>query len=334
MSPQAPAAVPMRTALVTGASGLLGYWVVRALLDRGVTPVVLERAGAAASALRSDGLLARCAVVTGDLLDDAVLHRALTEHGIDSVFHLAAQSITGAALRHPAATYEVNVRGTWLLLEACRGHGVGRTVVASSDRVYGAPGAVSLTERSPLDARLPYDVSKAAADLIARSAWTAGGQPVAVMRTTNLYGGGDRNRSRLVPELMAAILAGRPPTIHTDGSPRRRHLHAADAADAYLAVADALGHADGGGAAGEAFNVGGAELRSVRELAELALEVGGAAVTPDYRGAPVPAAEVDTLDVDTAKLRALTGWTPRTGLREGLEATLAWYRERPEVLGA
>jgi CDP-glucose 4,6-dehydratase len=134
---------------------------------------------------------------------------------------------------------------------------------------------------------------------------------------------------------VAAILGGRAPVIHTDGSPQRRHLHAADAADAYLAVADALGtDPAGGGAAGEAFNVGGDALHSVREVAEVALALGGVPVTPDYRGAPVAPDAVDRLDVDTAKLRSLTGWAPRIALRDGLERTLEWYRSHPEVLGA
>lgn len=318
----------MNTALVTGAGGLLGTWLVPALLTRGTEVVVLQRHGSAG--VVADGVT----LVTGDITDPAALDAALAARGVDTVFHLAAQSITGQAVADPAGTYETNVRGTWLVLDACRKHGVARALVASSDRVYGvAPGRGPLTEEAPLDARLPYDVSKAAADLIARSAGaTGGGLAVAALRTTNLYGGGDRNRSRLVPELAAAIIEGRPPVIHTDGSPARRHLHAGDAANAYLAVADVLAAAPDT-ASGQAFNVAGDILYTVREVAEtaLALAGAGAAPAPDFRGAPVPPEEVDVLDIDSAKLRELTGWAPTVTLDEGLRQTVSWYRRQAET---
>lgn len=314
----------MDVALVTGAGGLLGTWLVPALLTRGTAVVVLQRHGSAG--VLPEGVT----TVIGDVTDPAALDAALAGRGVDTVFHLAAQSITGQAVADPAGTYETNVRGTWLVLDACRAHGVARALVASSDRVYGvAPGRGPLTEGAPLDARLPYDVSKAAADLIARAAGATPGLAVAALRTTNLYGGGDRNRSRLVPELAAAIIEGRPPVIHTDGSPARRHLHAGDAAAAYLAVADVL-EAAPATASGQAFNVAGDVLYTVREVAETALAGAGAALTPDFRGAPVPPDAVDVLDIDSAKLRELTGWAPTVALDEGLRRTVAWYRRHAE----
>jgi CDP-glucose 4,6-dehydratase len=317
----------MRTAFVTGASGLLGYWLVQALLAREVRVVLLQRGEHPQSALSLDGLDARCTTVRGDLLDAALLDRALAEHEVDTVFHLAAQPIVGTALRAPVATFETNVRGTWLLLESARLRGVSRVLVASTDRVYGRTSTPPFTEDMPLDARTPYDVSKAAADLVARSWWHSFGLPVAVTRFSNVYGGGDLNRTRLVPELVGAVLAGRAPVIRSDGTPERDYLYAQDAADAYLAIADALGD----GAAGQAFNAGGGGVYSVREVAERVIAVAGADVAVDIRGAPT-GGPVDRLVADSGRLHALTGWAPRVDLEEGLRRTVQWYRERPGAL--
>jgi CDP-glucose 4,6-dehydratase len=329
----------MRTAFVTGASGLLGYWLVQALLARGVRVVTLERDAVARTALRLDGLDARCATVHGDLLDAPLLERAIAEHEVDTVFHLAAQPIVGTAVRSPVSTLETNVRGTWLLLEACRIHSVARVVVASTDRAYGPPRTLPYTEDMLLDARYPYEVSKAAADLIARSYFHTFGLPVAVTRFSNVYGGGDLNRSRLVPELTAAVLAGRAPVIRSDGTPERDYLYAGDAAAAYLAIADALHPAPGGpagtGVAGQAFNAGGGEVHSVREVTDLLIRVAGADVVADYRGAGGAGGdrfEVDRQYADSSKLRELTGWAPRVRLEDGLRRTVEWYRAHPETL--
>lgn len=327
-----PRAAPMQTALVTGAQGMLGYWLVQALLERSCDVVVLERDENARTALRIDGLHHRCTCVRGDLLDAPLLTRAIAEHEVDTVFHLAAQPIAGTAMRSPVSTFETNVRGTWLLLEACRARGVARTVVASTDRAYGPPRTLPYTEDMLLDARYPYEVSKAAADLIARSYFHTFGLPVAVTRFSNVYGGGDLNRSRLVPELTAAVLAGRAPVIRSDGTPERDYLYAADAAAAYLAIADALGRGPSGGAHGEAFNAGGGEVRSVREVTDLLIEVAGADVVADIRGAGVPRGEVDRQFADCTKLRDLTGWAPQVLLRDGLRRTVEWYRAHPEAL--
>lgn len=319
----------MRTAFVTGARGLIGSWLVTGLVERGVRVVVLDR--------RPDASSPGVTTVYGDLLDAGLLLRTLDEHAVDSVFHLAAQSTAGAAREDPAATFETNVRGTWLLLDACRAHGAERVLVASTDRVYGAPPSARLTEELPLNGRQPYDASKAAADLLARSS-AFDPVPVAVLRTTNIYGGGDRNRSRLVPELVGAALTGRGAVIHTDGSPERRHLYVEDAVAAYLAVADRLGRRDpidanlGGVDQVSAFNVGGERLYSIRDVAERVRVLSGSGAAPDYRGTPVPADRIDRLDLDSSKLRSATGWAPRVDLDEGLRRTLDWYRAHPEVL--
>ncbi|HMJ02098.1 MAG TPA: NAD-dependent epimerase/dehydratase family protein [Conexibacter sp.] len=229
-----------RSVFVTGAYGLLGSWLTRALVARGDRVTVLRRDRAPRSALLLDGVEQAVDVVHGDLNDPGLVARALGEYEVDTVFHLAAQTIVGTANRSPVETFESNVRGTWTLLEACRLHGIERVLVAASDKAYGASATLPYREDHPLEPRHPYDVSKAATDLIARSYWHTFGLPIAVTRFANLYGGGDLNRSRLVPEAVAAALAGRAPVIRSDGTPERDFLYVEDAVDAYLRLCDAL----------------------------------------------------------------------------------------------
>ena len=321
----------MSSVFVTGGYGLLGTWLVRALLERRDRVVVLRRDDPSASALRLDGLEERCEVVPGDVGDAAALERALGDYEVDTVFHLAAQTLVGTANRSPVPTFETNIRGTWVLLEACRRMEVGRVVVAASDKAYGDHDQLPYREDFALQPRFPYDVSKAATDLIARSYFHTYGLPVAVTRFANLYGGGDLNFSRLVPEAVAAALQGRRPVIRSDGTPERDFLYVQDAAAAYLAIAGAL---DGGGAVGEAFNAGAGEPRSVLEVVQLVCAAAGTAVEPDIRGQGVPAGEIDRQFVDPRKLRELTGWEPKVSLEEGLRRTLEWYRAHPDVLPA
>jgi CDP-glucose 4,6-dehydratase len=312
----------MSSVFVTGAYGMLGSWLVRALLERGDRVTVLRRDDVPGSALVVEGLEARCAVVHGDLCEPGLLERAIGEHEADTVFHLAAQTIVGTAQRSPLSTWETNVRGTYLLLEACRTVGVERVVVAASDKAYGAHDQLPYREDFALQPRFPYDVSKAATDLIARSYWHTYGLPVATTRFANIYGGGDRNPSRLIPEAIAAALAGRAPVIRSDGTPERDFLYVEDAVVAYLAIAAALP----GPAAGEAFNAGGDEPHAVGEVVRLVCRLAGTDVAPDIRGKGTPDGEIDRQYVDSAKLRALTGWSPQVGLEEGLRRTIDWYR--------
>jgi len=322
---------PMRSVFVTGAYGLLGAWLVGALLEEGAQVTVLRRDSTPRSTLVLLGLEREVGVVGGDVCDLALLDRALAEWEVDTVFHLAAQAIVGTALRSPVGTFETNVRGTWTVLEACRRHEVERVLVASSDKAYGSHAELPYREDAPLQPRFPYDVSKAATDLIARSYWHSYGLPVAVTRFANLYGGGDPHRSRLIPEAVGAALAGRRPIIRSDGSPQRDFLYVEDAVSAYLALAEALDrHPE---ARGEAFNAGGGRPHAVRDVVALVCRLAGTGVEPEVHGHGTPAGEIDRQWVDAAKLHALTGWEPRVGLEEGLRRTVEWHRAHPEALG-
>jgi CDP-glucose 4,6-dehydratase len=313
-----------RSVFVTGAYGLLGGWLVKALLDRDAFVTVLRRDAVAASALALEGTEGEVNVVRGDLCDTLLMERVLNEYEVDTVFHLAAQTIVGVANRAPLSTFETNIRGTWILLEACRHAGVQRTIVAASDKAYGAHDELPYREGLALKARHPYDVSKAAADMLARSYWHTFSLPVAVTRFANLYGGGDLNLSRLVPETVLAAIEGRRPIIRSDGTPQRDFLYVEDAVAAYLAICELLEDRRG---AGEAFNAGGGRPRSVVEVAELICQIAGTGVEPDVRGTGTPPGEIARQWVDSGKLRARTGWEPRVELEEGLRRTIAWYRK-------
>jgi CDP-glucose 4,6-dehydratase len=315
-------------ALVTGGRGFAASWLAGALLESGAEVASLDKEGGLPTGLELQGIVGQVNDVVGDLRDGELLVSLLRDERIDAVFHLAAQAIVGDANASPVPTFETNIEGTWTLLEACREAGVERVVVASSDKAYGTHDELPYTEDSSLQPVFPYDVSKAAADLIARSYWHSHGLPVAVTRFANIYGGGDRNFSRLVPETVSAVLDGRRPVIRSDGSPERDFLYVEDAAAAYLAIAEAL--ADGR-AAGEAFNAGWGRPHPVREVVDLICELGPNDVEPDYQGTGTPEGEIDRQYLDSTKIRTQIGWEPQVDLREGLGRTIDWYAAHPEV---
>jgi CDP-glucose 4,6-dehydratase len=321
--------------LITGAHGFVASHLARALLERGDQVRVLDRpdpriadvGGLRRSGLALLGLRADVELAEADLRDAEAVERAVA--GCDSVFHLAAQTIVGVARESPLETLEVNVRGAWNVFEACRAHSsVQRVVFASSDKAYGTSPELPYREDFPLRAANPYDASKAAADVIARSYAHAYGVQLAVTRFANIYGGGDLNFSRLIPETVIAVLDGRPPAIRSDGSPERDFLYVDDAVSAYLAIAGAL---DSGRAQGEAFNAGGERPHSVREVVDLIGKASGAGIEPEYLGTGTPDDEIDRQYVDSTKLRELTGWRPEVDLRTGLQRTLEWYAAHPEA---
>jgi CDP-glucose 4,6-dehydratase len=319
----------VKRALVSGGHGFVASHLARALLERGDAVTVLDLAPPPISGLTLQGVGPEVELVEADLCDAQRVGATLARGEFDVVFHLAAQTLVGPAMSDPVATFEANVRGTWTLLDACRRAEVPAVVVASSDKAYGPSEELPYREAMQLRPASPYEASKAAADVIALSYHPAYGLPVAVTRFANIYGGGDLNFSRLIPEAVAALLDGRRPEIRSDGSPERDFLYVDDAVAAYLAIEHAVGA--GGPAAGDAFNAGGERPHSVAEVLETLATVSGAGLDPEYRGVGSPAGEIDRQYVDSAKLRSLTGWSPAVELDDGLGRTLEWYRRHPEA---
>ena len=319
----------MKRSLVTGGHGFVASHLARALLERGDNVTVLDAGSPPVSGLSLQGIEAEVELVGADLRDARAVGATVGAGEFDAAFHLAAQTLVGPAMESPAATFEVNVGGTWNLLEACRRADVPAVVVASSDKAYGPREELPYREDMQLRPASPYEASKAAADAIALSYNPAFGLAVAVTRFANIYGGGDLNFSRLVPEAIVAVLEGRRPAIRSDGSPQRDFLFVEDAVSAYLAVEHAVGA--GGPGAGQAFNAGGERPYSVAEVLETIAEASGRGLEPEFLGTGNPAGEIDRQYVDSAKLREMTGWRPQVELREGLRRALEWYRDNPDA---
>ncbi len=321
------------TVLVTGAHGFIGSALSTALLDAGARVLAVRRPPGGRPGAPPSQLDARADLVDLDLLDLGSIVRVLAEHEVGAVFHLAAQTIVGAAQRAPAAAFEVNVRGTCHVLEACRQletpAGGPRLVVASSYHAYGpSPGGAPLTEASDLRPRGPYDVSKACADTLAQSYAVTYGAPVAVLRPSSVYGPGDLSFSRIVPGAARALAAGERPVIRSDGRPERDMLHVDDAVSAFLAVGASLAE-PGGGHHGGVWNAGSDEATSVLDLVRgLARAAGRPDLEPEVLGTPDPRAGLDRQVLDSSALRGALGWRPRWSLEDGLRDTYLWYAER------
>ena len=314
-----------RRVLVTGATGVVGSWLVKDLLGAGAYVVALVLDQDPQSELVRSGDVERCAVVNGALEDLPTLERAVTLHETDTVVHLGAQTIVGVAHRAPLGTWEANVRGTYNLLEVCRRHAdlVERVVVASSDKAYGEADSLPYTEDSPLAARHPYEVSKAAADLIAQSYHHTYGVPVAIARCGNVYGGGDLNWSRIVPGTVRSFLRDERPVLRSDGGYVRDYLYVRDAAAAYLKLADAVGR---DGVAGGAFNFSDERPLTVLELVgKIAERMETQALEPIVLGSAV--GEIREQVLSAEKARTVLGWRPRHDLASGLDETIVWYRD-------
>jgi CDP-glucose 4,6-dehydratase len=316
--------------LVTGAQGFIGSRLAERLLEEGARVVVPRRDVPALSRFRLHGLEERCDVVQADIQDYDAIVRVLHEYEVSAVFHLAAQTIVGTANRLPLSTWEANVRGTWNVLEACRearflGTEVERVVVASSDKAYGAQEELPYREDLPLTPAWPYDVSKACADLIARSYAATYELPVAVSRLANVYGGGDFNFSRIVPDTVQALLKGKRPVVRSDGTPERDYIYLDDAADAYLAIGGSLSSE---GMRGRAWNAGSGEPVAVIEVVRRLIELSGRDIQPDIKGSGTPHGEIDRQYLDSTAIREELGWSPRWDLDRGLAEAYRWYEER------
>lgn len=310
--------------LVTGATGIVGSWLVKALLAEKATVVALVRDADPHSELYRSGDINKVSVVNGVLEDFWTLERAINEQEVDSVFHLGAQAIVSVAHRSPLPTFESNVRGTYNLLEACRLHRdfVQRIVVASSDKAYGEQPQLPYTEDMPLQCAHPYDVSKGCADMIAQAYYNTYGLPVAVARCGNVYGGGDLNWSRIVPGTVRSLLQGERPLIRSDGFYLRDYIYIKDVVQAYMCLAE---HADNEHVRGKAFNFGNDSPIGVLDLvrriqALMRCEHLEPIIQNTAQG------EIHSQYLSSTKARNILGWQPKYELATGLRETIDWYR--------
>jgi CDP-glucose 4,6-dehydratase len=313
-----------RPVLVTGCTGLLGSWLTQTLVEAKADVIGLIRDDVPQSHLARSGVIYSIRVARGDVTDYATMERVLNEYEVDTVFHLAAQTIVGIANRAPLSTFDTNIRGTWTTLEAARrSPTVTRILVASSDKAYGTQPVLPYTEDMPLHGEHPYDVSKSAADLIAQTYAKTYDMPIAITRCANLYGGGDLNWNRLIPGTIRSALQGQAPVIRSDGTFVRDYLYVRDAVRAYLMLAQALDRPE---IRGQAFNCSTDEPVSVLEMTQLILRL-----------SPYPTLEPVVLDevkneikdqyLNSAKLQDALEWQPAWSREAAMVETMAWYAQ-------
>lgn len=313
-----------RPTFVTGATGLVGSWLVKRLVESGADVVCLVRDWVPQSELVRTGLLERVKVVRGDIRDQTVLERVLGEYEIDTVMHLAAQTIVTIANRNPISTFESNIAGTWNLMEACRrSPRVKQIVLASSDKAYGDQQVLPYSENTPLQGKHPYDVSKSCADLIAKTYAVSYDLPVVITRCGNFYGGGDLNWNRIIPGTIRSVLRGQSPVIRSTGEYIRDYFYVEDGAAAYMLLAEKL--AEQPLLRGEAFNFSNEIQVTVIEIVAQILHQMNSTLKPDIRNEVNN--EILHQYLSAEKAHNLLNWAPLFNLDEALSLTIEWYKK-------
>ncbi len=317
-----------RRVFVTGCTGLVGSWTVRALVENGAHVVGLVRDQVAGSELVWSGLSCKINTVRGAVEELSFVERCLGEYEIETVFHLAAQTVVGVANRNPISTFETNIRGTWCVLEAARRCGKNpQVIVASSDKAYGSQSKLPYTEEAPLEGRHPYDASKSCADILALTYYHTYQLPVCVTRCGNFYGGGDLNWNRIVPGTIRSILRGERPVIRSDGTYVRDYFYAKDGAAAYLYLAQCMARQPE--VVGHAFNFSTESQVTVLHMVRNIMRHMGMSIEPDIRRDVRN--EITHQYLSAAKARRMLAWSPRYQLDAGLQETIAWYQDYFEV---
>ncbi len=311
-----------RNVFVTGITGFLGSHLAKELVNRGANVVGLVRDSIPQSFVYEGNEFKFIKIVSGKLEDLALLERALGEYEIDTVFHVAAQAIVGVANRNPISTFEANIQGTWNLLEACRKSPlVKRIIVASSDKAYGDQEKLPYDETMPLHGQHPYDVSKSCTDLIAQTYFKSYGLPVCITRCGNLFGSGDLNFNRIIPQTIRSILNGEKPVIRSDGTLIRDYFYVEDAVNAYILLAEKIEELN---IAGEAFNFSNEVQYTVKDIVEEILK----AMNSNLEVTILNQAsnEITHQYLSAKKARDILGWKPLNTIPEAISKTIEWYK--------
>jgi CDP-glucose 4,6-dehydratase len=310
--------------LVTGASGFVGSWLTKALIEKGADVTALSWGDISKSVLGFENMLDRLKFVKCDIRNYDDIKKVLDENSVEVLFHLAAQAIVGQANVSPIPTLQVNIQGTWNVLEAARNSKSVETVVgASTDKVYGEPVELPIRETHPLLAKYPYDTSKACADMLSRMYFEIYKLPIALTRCCNIYGGGDLNWSRIVPETVRAVILDRSPVLRSDGSPVRDFIHVDDAVNAYITLAENVHRKE---VQGRAFNFGSNSPISILELVKKIIEISGKQLEPDIQGKGTPTGEISKEYLASDNAEKILDWRPQVNLEDGIKKTIDWYR--------
>ncbi len=311
--------------LVTGATGLVGSWLVKELINLGAEVTVLVRDLSPQTELIRSNDYKHTHVVQGCLESYADIERAISESECSVIMHLGAQAIVGIAKRSPLLTFESNIRGTYNLLEASRVHKdfIKATIVASSDKAYGTSNLLPYLEDMPLAGTEPYEVSKSCTDLLCQSYFKSYGLPVAVARCGNIYGGGDLNFNRIIPGTIKSFLLDHSPAVRSDGTYIRDYIYVKDTVQAYLVLAQAVYD---GKFYGEAFNFSPERAVTVLEIISiLQKQMNCMHLKPVIENNAT--GEIHSQYLDSTKAQQNLGWQPAFSLEEGLMETISWYRQ-------
>jgi CDP-glucose 4,6-dehydratase len=310
-----------KNVFITGCTGLLGSWTTMALAKQGANVTGLIRDLVPKSNLNWSGFNNEINIVRGELEDYPIIERTLNEYEIDTVFHLAAQTIVTIANKNPISTFETNIKGTWNILESCRrSPSIERIVTASSDKAYGDQKILPYNEKTPLEGRHPYDVSKSCADLLCRSYHETYNLPVCVTRCGNFYGGGDMNFNRIVPGTIRSVLKNEKPVIRSNGEFIRDYLYIKDGVNSYLLLAEKMSKKN---IHGEAFNFSNENPLTVLEIVNKVLKSMESYLEPVVLNES--SNEIQKQYLSSDKARNLLGWKPEYSIEEGLKETVEWY---------
>ena len=309
--------------LITGCTGLLGSWLTESLVSKNANVIGLVRDSVPKSRFYQSNIRNNVISVRGEIENYFLLERIINEYEIDSVFHLAAQTIVTLANRNPVSTFKANIEGTWNILEACRRAPlVSRIVVASSDKAYGDQPVLPYDEKTPLEGRHPYDVSKSCADLICRAYFETYDLPVCITRCGNFYGAGDLNFNRIIPGTIQSVFHHQRPVIRSDGSPKRDYFYIRDGVEAYLHLAEKMNNKK---IRGEAFNFSTESPYSVLEIVQKIIDMMGSDLKPDLLTQVTN--EIQDQYLSAKKAKKMLNWESKYTLEAGLKETIAWYTQ-------
>ena len=317
-----------KNVFITGATGFIGSWLTQALVERDARVVILVRDEHPKDKLPhlEESYSGLSGIVWGDITNYGVIERIFNEYEIDTCFHLAAQAIVSVANRAPLSTFESNIKGVWNILEAARNAPtLKRLIMASSDKAYGDHERLPYTEEYPLNAVHPYDTSKACADMLAHTYFHTYALPVVVTRCANIYGGGDLNFSRIIPDTIRSVLQGKNPVIRSDGTPVRDYLYVLDAVNAYLTLTEKM---DSEEVRGQAFNFGTETPVTVLDLVNTIIRISGrTSLKAIIAGKGKTRGEIQKQYLSIEKAKRMLGWKPEYSLEKGLEETIKWYED-------
>lgn len=309
--------------LITGYEGFLGSHLTRALLKNRAKVWGLDIKTHRRDTILSGNELKSMTVIRGSVKNFSLLTGIIKKEKIELVFHLAATSLVGEALQKPLEAFSTNIEGTWNILETCRqaklADGI---IVASSDKAYGRHNMLPYLEDYPLAGAHPYDVSKSCADLLAHTYFQTYNLPVCITRCGNIYGPGDFNFSRIVPDTIRSIVKDKTLLIRSDGKFTRDYIFIDDIITAYMLLAQKMAKLN---LQGEAFNFSDEDPVPVLELVKKIYRLTGK--KEDFKILNQAKFEIKHQYLSSGKARRLLGWKPKFSLESGLSSTICWYRE-------